>query len=127
MTAKVVELVEGTTKSSSLSPSITKTVNKKVFTSGEQLASFMETLSTNQLVRIEDVAQLVALNYEEVNPPRSIFQTADFTGSNLAEEVIDFIIRKVPKAELFSEKMESYRPFELFSQLIFQKEAAALL
>ena len=52
MTTKVVELIEATAKSSVLNHHMIKTVNKKVFTSGEQLASFMEILGTNQLVRV---------------------------------------------------------------------------
>lgn len=46
---------------------------------------------------------------------------------NFLEENIDFIIRKVVKTDLFSEKIENYRPFELFTHILFQKWAAALL
>ena len=40
-------------------------------------------ISDNHSVSTEDIAELVAANYEEVSPPRSIFESADITGRSL--------------------------------------------
>ena len=35
--------------------------------------TFLDSLVNNQAIVIEEIAQIIAVNYEEVNPPRSIF------------------------------------------------------
>lgn len=48
------------------------------------------------------MARLIVNNYVELHPPRSIFQATHMTGSNFMEEAVDYVIRKVPKADLFA-------------------------
>lgn len=125
--AKVVRLVEQKTQNSVRMESAIISVNKTVFCTGETLGIFLERVRDDYSIDIKDLARLVASNYIESSPPRNIFQSADTTGTTFLEECIDYIIRKVQKGDLFSDKLENYRPYELLIEVIFQREATAII
>jgi len=82
--------------------SVILNLNRKIFSSGQDLSTFLDSLSDNYLVNLHEMARLIVSNYLETHPPRSLFQSTTITGSSFAEEVIDYVIRKVPKGDLFA-------------------------
>jgi hypothetical protein len=62
----------------------------------------MQEISENYQIELQDIAKLVSINFIEVNPPRVIFNSAENTGMGFVEECVDYMIRKVGKAELFA-------------------------
>ena len=82
--ARIVELVEQSSQSSMVQQmqSVITTINKKIFSSGQDLVSFLDNLSDNYVVNLQEIARLVVTNYVELHPPRNLFQTAHITGSS---------------------------------------------
>jgi hypothetical protein len=60
-------------------------LNRKLFSSGQELSSFLDSLSDNYVVNLHEMARLIVSNYVEMHPPRSLFQTTQITGSTFAE------------------------------------------
>ena len=57
----------------------------------------MEKLNSDYSVDVKDIARVVAINFSETSPPRSIFESTEITGKTFTEELIDHIVRKIPK------------------------------
>jgi hypothetical protein len=101
--------------------------NKRMFSGAEQLVTFLNEIADNYTVNLASIAVLISANYFHSSPPRKPFESALNSGEVIAEEIVDFLIRKCSKNDLFSEKMDAYRPFELLMEVIFQKFGSVLI
>jgi hypothetical protein len=73
----------------------------------------MNEISDNYLINLAEIADIVVINYSNNSSSRKTFESANNFGETITEEIIDYLIRKCNKNDLFSEKMDRYRPFEL--------------
>lgn len=104
MRERVIEMVEATAKSNTLSfiQDQIKWINQKVFTGGQPFVEFLQFVADNYAVDLQQVAEVVSAAYFNLSPPRKIFETAQNSGRRVTEEMTDFILKKISKNELFS-------------------------
>lgn len=99
---------------------------QRLMNSGEALGELLQQPEAQGL-SMALLAEALSSAYFNLSPPRKLLEHARCSGRRIVEELIDYIIRKVKKAELFSEIMETYRPYELLASVLFQREAGSLL
>lgn len=63
---------------------------------------FLNEIAENYTINLSSIAALIAANYFNANPQRKPFESALNCGEAIAEETLDFLIRKCSKNELFS-------------------------
>lgn len=77
-------------------------LNKRLFAGADTLVDFLNEISDNYTVNLAAIAQLISANYFNITPSRKIFESANNSGEVITEEIIDFMIRKCNKGDLFS-------------------------
>jgi hypothetical protein len=75
MRERVIEMVEATAKSNTLSfiQEQIRWINKRVFTGGQPLGEFLQFVAENYAVDLQQVAEIVSAAYFNLSPPRKIF------------------------------------------------------
>lgn len=62
----------------------------------------MNEISDNYLINLTEIADIIVINYSNNSSSRKAFESANNFGETITEEIIDYLIRKCNKNDLFS-------------------------